>query len=72
VVCTFYEDGEVWGHGGDKLRIVRVGTHRGGSLRNRIAEHYLLGKYERQMYFDRNRPKPSDRSILGRILGGLC
>jgi hypothetical protein len=68
-VYFFYEDGEVWGHGGDKLRIVRVGTHRGGSLRNRIAEHYLLGKYERQMYFDRNRPKPSDRSIFRKNIG---
>ncbi|MCC6019121.1 MAG: hypothetical protein LM601_08820, partial [Candidatus Verstraetearchaeota archaeon] len=68
-VYFFYEDGEVWGHGGDKLRIVRVGTHKGGSLRNRIAEHYLLGKYERQMYFDRNRPKPSDRSIFRKNIG---
>jgi hypothetical protein len=68
-VYFFYEDGEVWGHGGDKLRIVRVGTHRGGSLRDRIAEHYLLGKYESRIYFDRNKPKPSDRSIFRKNIG---
>jgi hypothetical protein len=68
-VYFFYEDGEVWGHGGDKLRIVRVGTHKGGSLRNRIAEHYLLGGYECRMYFDENKPKPSDRSIFRKNIG---
>ena len=66
-VYFLYEDGEVWGHGGYILRIVRVGTHRGGSFRDQIAEHYLLGKYEFWMNFDWNKPKPSDRSIFRKI-----
>ena len=68
-VYFFYEDGEVWGHGGDKLRIVNVGTHKGGTLRDRIAEHYLLGKYESRIIFDQNKFKPSDRSILRKNIG---
>lgn len=27
-IYFFYEEGEFWGHGGNKLRIVRIGTHR--------------------------------------------
>jgi len=31
-IYFFYEDGEIWGHGGDKPRIVRVGTIEMGIL----------------------------------------
>ncbi len=63
-----YEEGEVWGHGGDKPRIVRVGTHRGsGNFRNRIKEHYLLD--EARMNFGESRPKPSDRSVFRKNIG---
>lgn len=41
-IYFLYEKGEVWGHGGVKQRIVRVGTHTGeGRFRGRIAEHFL-------------------------------
>jgi len=66
-IYFFYEAGEVWGHGGNKLRIVRVGTHKNGNFRNRIKEHYLLD--ETWMNFDKNRPKPSDRSIFRKNIG---
>ena len=66
-IYFFYEEGEVWGHGGDKPRIVRVGTHKRGNFRKRIAEHYLLD--ESRMNFDENRPKPSDRSIFRKNIG---
>jgi len=55
------------GHGGDKPRIVRIGTHRNGNFKNRIAEHYLLD--ETKMNFNKNRPKPSDRSIFRKNIG---
>ncbi|MCL0035781.1 hypothetical protein M1N00_03905 [Thermodesulfovibrionales bacterium] len=61
-IYFFYEEGEIWGHGGEKLRIVRIGTHKGNNFRNRIAEHFLIN--EKKMSFDRNNPKPSDRSIF--------
>lgn len=63
-IYFFYEEGEIWGHGGCHLRIVRIGTHRGSSLRSRIKEHY-----EPDMNFDKNRPKPSDRSIFRKNIG---
>ncbi len=67
-IYFFYEEGEIWGHGGKKLRIVHIGTHRGrNNFRKRIAEHFLID--ERKMYFDKNRPKPSDRSILRKNIG---
>jgi hypothetical protein len=66
-IYFFYEDGEVWGHGGNKPRIVRVGTHRNGNFRSRINEHYLLNKD--YLNFDENRPKPSDRSIFRKNIG---
>jgi hypothetical protein len=66
-IYFFYEDGEIWGHGGDKPRIVRVGTHRDGNFRSRISEHYLLN--ESWMDFDENKPKPSDRSIFRKNIG---
>jgi hypothetical protein len=44
-----------------------VGTHRDGNFRSRIAEHYLLD--EASMNFDKNKPKPSDRSIFRKNIG---
>jgi hypothetical protein len=66
-IYFFYEEGENWGHGVNKLRIVRVGTHRDGNFRNRIAEHFLLN--ESKMDFGRDNPKPSDRSIFRKNIG---
>ncbi|MCL0034652.1 hypothetical protein M1N21_01865 [Dehalococcoidia bacterium] len=66
-IYFFYEEGEIWGHGGEKLRIVRIGTHKGNNFRNRIAEHFLIN--EKKMSFDRNNPKPSDRSIFRKNIG---
>ncbi len=41
-IYFFYQRGETWGHGGNKPRIVRVGTHRGqGNFPHRIGEHFL-------------------------------
>jgi len=66
-IYFFYEQGEIWGHGGNKPRIVRIGTHRDGNFKNRIAEHYLLD--ETKMNFDKDKPKPSDRSIFRKNIG---
>jgi len=55
------------GHGGDKPRIVRIGTHKDGNFRSRIKEQYLLD--ESWMNFDKNKPKPSDRSIFRKNIG---
>ncbi len=64
----FYEKGEVWGHGGDHPRIVRIGTNTGeGNLANRISEHFLLDS--KKMDFDETRPAPKDRSIFRKNLG---
>jgi hypothetical protein len=66
-VYCFYERGEVWGHSGEKPRIVRVGTHRQGNFRSRMAEHYLLD--ESKMNFNEMRPAPKDRSIFRKNIG---
>jgi len=66
-VYFIYEQGEIWGHGGTKPRIVRIGTHRDGNFRNRIAEHYLL--HESKMNFSKKKAKPSDRSIFRKNIG---
>ncbi len=66
-IYFFYQEGEMWGHGGEKLRIVRIGTHRGSNFRNRIAEHFLIN--DRKMSFDKSKPKPSDRSIFRKNIG---
>lgn len=66
-IYFFYEQSEIWGHGGAWPRIVRIGTHRQGNFRSRIKEHYLLD--ESKMNFDRNKPKPSDRSIFRTNIG---
>lgn len=66
-IYFFYEDGEHWGHGGRKPRVVRVGTHKDGNFRSRIAEHFLLD--ERRMNFDAMKPAPHERSIFRKHLG---
>ena len=67
-IYFFYERDEIWGHDGCKLRIVRIGTHnKQGNFRSRIKEHYLLD--ESKMNFDKNMPKPSDRSVFRKNLG---
>jgi len=66
-IYFFYENGEKWAHGGNRLRIVRIGTHRDGNFRSRIREHYLLD--QTKMNFNKNNPKPSDRSIFRKNIG---
>lgn len=66
-IYFFYEKGEKWGHGGDKPRIVRVGTSKNGNFRNRIAEHYLLD--ESKMNFEATKPAPRERSIFRKNIG---
>lgn len=66
-IYFFYEEGEMWGHGSEKLRIVCIGTHRGNNFRNRISEHFLIN--EKKMDFDKNKPKPADRSIFRKNIG---
>ena len=66
-IYFFYEKDEIWGHGGNKPRIVRIGTHKQGNFRSRIKEHYLLD--ELKMNFDKDKPKPSDRSIFRKNIG---
>ena len=67
-IYFFYEEGETWGHGADKPRIVRIGSHRGqGNLRSRISETYLPD--ERKLDFGPDNPKPADRSIFRKNLG---
>jgi len=66
-IYFFYEKGEIWGHDGNKPRIVRIGTSKDGNFRRRIKEHYLWD--ESKMNFGQNNPKPSDRSIFRRNIG---
>ncbi len=66
-IYFFYEDGETWGHGGDRLRIVRIGTHKDGNFRSRIGEHFLLN--EAKMDFDATKPAPHERSIFRKNIG---
>lgn len=67
-IYFFYEQGEAWGHGGDHLRIVRIGSHTGrGNFRSRIAETYLLD--ETRLDFNENSVKPADRSIFRKNIG---
>lgn len=66
-IYFFYEDGEIWGHGGDKQKIVRIGTHKNGNFRSRIKEHFLLD--ESKMNFDATKPAPKDRSIFRKNIG---
>lgn len=66
-IYFFYEAGETWGHGGDYPRIVRVGTHREGNFRSRMADHYVID--EQKMNFNRNQAAPKDRSIFRKNIG---
>ena len=66
-IYFFYENGELWGHGSNKPRIVRVGTHRDGNFKSRIGEHFLLN--ESKMNFDITKPAPHERSIFRKNIG---
>lgn len=66
-IYFFYEVEEIWEHGGDEPRIVRVGTHREGNFRSRIADHYVID--ERKMEFNQNQAAPKDRSIFRKNIG---
>jgi hypothetical protein len=66
-IYFFYQQGELWGHGGKIPKIVRIGTHRDGNFKSRIKEHFLLN--ESKMNFDRMRAKPADRSIFRKNIG---
>lgn len=64
-IYFFYEIGETWGHGGNKPRIVRIGTS--SNLRNRIKEHYLFD--EKKLDFNKMKSAPKERSIFRENLG---
>ncbi|MDE3042578.1 MAG: hypothetical protein KGJ82_18680 [Nitrospirota bacterium] len=66
-IYCFYEKGEVWGHDGLRPRIVRIGTHKDGNFKSRIAEHYLLA--DEKMKFDETMSAPKDRSIFRKNIG---
>lgn len=66
-IYFFYERGETWGHGKNKPRIVRIGTHRSGNFKSRISEHYLLD--ERKMDFNSTQAAPRERSIFRKNIG---
>jgi len=66
-IYFFYETGELGGHNRNTFRIVRIGTHKKGNFRSRIMEHYLFN--EVKMNFDKDRSKPSDRSIFRKNIG---
>jgi hypothetical protein len=66
-IYFFYENGEIWNHGSNKLRIVRVGTHKDGNFKSRIKGHYLLN--ETRMNFTSLMPPPHDTSILRKNIG---
>lgn len=61
-IYFFYEKGEYCGHGTGSPRIVRVGTHRGGNFRSRIAyDHYNLRERKMETL---DQQRPHDRSIV--------
>lgn len=66
-VYFFYEDGESWGHGGKKPRIVRVGTHRKGNMVSRIKSHYVGDAKIDHISLTSSCPK--DRSIFRKNIG---
>jgi hypothetical protein len=66
-IYFFYEKGEIWGHGENQPRIVRIGTHREGNFQSRIAEHFLLD--EAKMNLGVTRARPHDRSIFRKNIG---
>jgi len=65
-IYFFYEDGESCSHDVG-LRIVRVGTHKDGNFRSRIAEHFLIN--QNKMNFDAAKSAPHDRSIFRKNIG---
>lgn len=67
-VYFIYEDGEKCGHGGDKARIVRVGTHKDSNFQSRIAEHFLLNRPD-EIHIGPNQAAPKDRSIFRKNIG---
>ncbi len=66
-IYFFYEEGETCDHKKNLQRIVRVGTHRDGNFRQRIASHFLTNR--NPINFDIDRKKPSDRSIFRKNIG---
>lgn len=66
-IYFFYEKGEIWEHGGNKLRIVRIGTHKDGNFRSRIEEHFLLD--ESRMNFSVTGLAPHWRSVFRKNIG---
>lgn len=66
-IYFFYEDGETDGHGSEEPRIVRVGSHRDGNFRSRVADHYLFGGRQLKLHVDK--PAPKDRSIFRKNIG---
>ena len=66
-IYFFYEDGETWGHGGSKHRIVRIGAHRSGNFKSRINDHFVFDK--NKMDFNAKRPAPKERSIFRKNIG---
>jgi len=64
-IYFFYELGE-FGHGGN--RIVRIGTHKNGNFKSRIKDHFVFNKNKIEN-LDKNKPKPSDRSIFRKNIG---
>lgn len=69
-IYFFYELGETVNHGqGTQPRIVRIGTHKDGNFRSRIAEHYLLVNETQKMNFNVDKPAPHERSIFRKNLG---
>ncbi len=61
-IYFFYEKGECCAHDTSLARVVRVGTHRDGNFKSRIAEHFLLD--QRKMAFTENQPAQHERSIF--------
>ena len=66
-IYFFYEKGEVWGHGGSKPRIVRVGAHRSGNFKSRLNDHFVFK--ENKMRFNEMQSAPKDRSIFRKNIG---
>src|SRR5437870_8533078 len=66
-IYFFYEEGEHWGHGRQRPRIVRVGTHREGNLVSRMRSHYIDESRIAVMALERSAPK--DRSIFRKNIG---
>lgn len=67
-IYFFYEKGEVWGHGGDRARIVRIGTHNDGNFRSRILyDHYDMR--QRRNSITNETIAPKDRSIFRKNIG---